>query len=218
MKVCAVIPAHNEAGTVGEIVRRASLFVGKVVVVDDGSTDGTGEEASRAGARVVRNGVNMGKGVALRRGFAEVLKCDFDFAVTLDADEQHAPEEIPRLLERASSGGFDLVGGSRMENLRPMPIVRRWTNRLMSLLVSMLAGTNLRDTQCGFRLISRRLLEGVSLKETRFNIESELVTRAARKGFRISEIPVETIYGPQKSKIAPVLDTLRFFRFILEFM
>lgn len=218
MKICAVIPAHNERVKIGEVVRRTRKYADLVIVVDDGSNDGTGEAAMKAGAQVVRSESNEGKGAALRRGFAEALKGDWEYIVTMDGDGQHDPENIQTLIAKAQSGDYDLVCGSRMRNVVMMPIVRRWTNRLMSLIVSLLAGINLRDTQCGFRLVSRRILETLNLKESGYNIESELVISAGRMNFRIAEVPIKTIYANEKSKINPIKDTVRFVRFLTEFL
>ena len=132
----------------------------------------------------------------------------------MDGDGQHLPEEIPLFLENAERRESDIVVGSRMENPQGMPSLRYWTNMVTSLITTLLAGVRIRDSQSGFRWISRRVLQEVSLESPKFAIESELLIKAGKKGFKITEIPITTIYLPEstkRSKISPLKDTLRFF-------
>lgn len=206
----AIVPAYREEGRVGDVVRRLRAAVSEVLVVDDGSPDGTAREAREAGARVIIHERNRGKGGALRTGFAWALAEDADPILTLDADGQHLPEEVPRLLECASRTGADIVVGTRRLDPREMPFVRRWTNRTMSAVLSLAAGCRIGDTQSGFRLFRARVLREVPLTTEGFDLESEILVRAARRGFRIREAVVSTVYGTEKSKIRPVRDTARF--------
>ncbi len=206
----AVVPAFREAGRVGDVVRRLRSVVPEVLVVDDGSPDATATEARDAGARVIVHERNRGKGGALRTGFAAALARGADPVLTLDADGQHLPEEVPRLIECASRTGADIVVGTRRLDPREMPFVRRWTNRTMSAVLSLAAGCRIGDTQSGFRLFRARVLREVPVTTEGFDLESEILVRAARRGFRIREAVVSTVYGTEKSKIRPVQDTLRF--------
>lgn len=206
----AIIPAFREGGRVGGVVRRLRAVLPEVLVVDDGSPDATAREAREAGARVIVHDRNRGKGGALRTGFAWALASGADPVLTLDADGQHIPEEAPRLLACAEATGADVVVGARRMDPREMPFVRRWTNRTMSAVLSMAAGCRLGDTQSGFRLFRAKVLRGVSVTTEGFDLESEILVRAARRGFRIRETEVSTVYGDEKSKIRPVKDTLRF--------
>lgn len=209
-----VIPAYQAGGTVGSIVRAASAQGWPVIVVDDASTDRTAEEAMRAGAEVVKRRQNGGKGAALRDGVSLACGRAAAWIITLDADGQHLPAEIPLLLEASRETGADLVIGNRMHNPRGMPWDRRLTNRFMSWFISRMTGQAIPDTQCGFRWISRRLFDRVRLSSNRFEIESELVIRAARAGFRVGSVPVSSVYRRQTSFIRPLRDALRFLRLL----
>lgn len=212
MKVCAVIPAYNEETAVAEVVRGVLAQGLDAMVVDDCSSDATSARAREAGAEVVRHEVNRGKGEALRTGFARAVELGYDAVVTLDADGQHDPKEIPRLLEAAPRA--DIVVGSRMAEVSTMPLVRLWTNLFTSWVVSRLAGARITDSQSGYRLLKRRVFERVKYSSSRFDAESEILVKACRMGFRVIEVPISTIYGDEKSKIHPFVDTVRFFRMV----
>lgn len=210
-----MIPAYQARATIGGLVREIRSQGLPAVVVDDASTDGTASEAEGAGAEVIRRPANGGKGVALREGMASVCRQGYDWIVTMDADGQHLASEIPRLLGEAASGQAGLILGNRMGQPQGMPLDRRVTNGFMSWLISRLVRQELPDTQCGFRAISRRLLESVTLATDRFEIESELVLKAARAGFSIRSVPVASVYRRQLSFIRPIRDTVRFVRLLV---
>ncbi len=215
MKVVVVIPAYRAEQTVAAVIRDVRAQGLPVIVVDDGSSDGTADAAEHAGAAVIRRRVNGGKGAALREGLASACRQGYDWIVTMDADGQHLASEVPAFLREAEGGQADLVLGNRMNRPRGMPLDRRVTNWFMSALLSRATGEELPDTQCGFRAVSRRLLESVRLCGDRFEIESELVLRAARAGFRIQSVPVTSVYRRQISFIRPIRDTVRFARLLL---
>jgi glycosyltransferase involved in cell wall biosynthesis len=194
MRVAALIPAYQAAHRLGEVLLRLQALEGppEVLVVDDGSRDATGLVARQFGARVLTFAGNHGKGHALLAGFA-ALRADFDAVITLDADGQHPPECLPDFL-RAAEGGADLVLGMRRRT-PDMPVVRRIANDVSSRWASWLAGQRVSDSQCGYRLHSRALLERTPLTPGRYELETELVVRAARLGFRIVEVPIPTVYG-----------------------
>ncbi|MCU0724029.1 MAG: glycosyltransferase family 2 protein [Planctomycetes bacterium] len=217
MRTLAVIPAFDEEERIGDVVRRVRKFLG-ALVVDDGSSDRTSAAAAAAGAEVERHPVNRGKSAALETGFRAALRLGFEAVVTLDADGQHLPEEIPRFLEAAAKGA-DVVVGCRMRDVRDMPTVRRWTNQTTSRIVSWLARTRLYDSQSGFRLFRAEVLRRVPVTAGRFAGESEILIRAGRAGFRIAEVPVSTVYFEgRQSRIDPVRDTIRFFRLVSKYL
>lgn len=213
MKAIAIIPAYREEGRVGKVVAAAKKHLAEVLVVDDGSPDGTGAEAARAGAAVIRLEPNRGKGAALIAGLAEARRRGFDAAVTLDADGQHDAAAIPAMLA-ALARGADIVIGTRMNNLRRMPPQRIFSNTFTSAVVSILAGRLVRDSQTGYRALRLGALDKLPLVRRGFDLESEVLLKAARAGARINHVTVPTIYGDEKSKINVLADTYRFFRVV----
>ena len=216
IRLLVVIPAYNAAQTVGEVVSGLAAFQHDVLVVDDGSRDGTAEAASRAGARVVRLERNQGKGRALQRGFDLAVREGFDAVATLDADGQHAPDELPRFLD-AFRNGARVAVGNRMRHPGEMPLLRRLTNRFMSRLLSRLAGQPIPDTQNGFRLYAAEIIREVRTRSGGFAAESEMLLRIAARGIPIASVPVSSLYRSEHSAIQPCIDTLHFFRMLREF-
>jgi glycosyltransferase involved in cell wall biosynthesis len=213
-KTCVLIPAYREEARVGAVVAEALAFCPEVVVIDDGSPDGTAEAARAAGAKVLALVRNAGKGEALRRGFQYAGESGFDLAITMDADGQHAPSDIPAFLAAYERTKSRVLVGNRMNDTRSMPAIRRWTNRFMSGLLSGLMRRHVPDTQCGFRLYERSAFPVFELEgdSKRFAAESEILVRLALKGVSIGSVAIQTIYGTEKSNIHPVRDTLRFLR------
>jgi glycosyltransferase involved in cell wall biosynthesis len=212
--VWVVIPAHDEAASIGRIVAGARLHAARVWVVADGCTDATAAVARKAGADVLRLPRRSGKAAALREAWRELSGLpDWESVVLMDGDGQHDPEQIPRLME-AHAAGADLVMGRRDLRDARMPRARRWTNRFMTAVINLLGGCEARDSQCGFRLVSRRFLESRDWRAGHFEIESEMVLHAAWHGWPMAEVPVPVIYRGERSKIVPVRDALRWFRFV----
>lgn len=210
----ALIPCLNEASTISEIVCAVKAFLPVVLVVDDGSTDATGDVARTAGATVLRNEQPMGKGAALRAGWEHGRRLGLEWVLCMDGDGQHAPQDIPKFLSRAEKGDVALVAGERMHAPGTMPIVRRITNRFMSWQLSRLAGVRLSDTQCGFRLLHLPSLERLQVKSECFEIESEVLIQFARARLGIAFVPIQVIYADERSKIRPLRDTLRWWNWL----
>ena len=208
MQVAALVPAYQAAAKLGDVLRRLAALERPpvVLVVDDGSRDATAEVARQHGVRVLAFTVNRGKGHALLAGFA-ALRDEFDAVVTLDADGQHPPECLPGFV-RAAEAGADLVLGARART-PDMPFARRFANGFSSGWATWLAGQHVTDSQCGYRLHSRRLLERTPLTPGRYEVETEMVVRAARLGFRIAEVEVPTIYGGERSQVHAFRDVPR---------
>jgi glycosyltransferase involved in cell wall biosynthesis len=204
----AIVPAHDEAPRIGAVVTAAGVHL-PVLVVDDGSKDDTAERATEAGATVVRQLPNKGKGAALRTGFRWAIDHGAEAAITLDGDGQHDPAEIPRFLEAWAAGGPDLVVGRR--NFRSMPPSRRLANELGTLAFSWAVGRRIPDNQSGFRLVSRRLMDAtLASDEAGFEFEVEMIVTAIRAGWTIGWVPIRTIYAGQTSHIQPARHLRRF--------
>lgn len=210
LPITAIIPAYQAEKSLRDVVRRTLAVVRDVLVVDDGSDDGTSRAASEEGARVLRHPANFGKGRALRTAFTDLFGNGATAVVTLDADGQHCPEEIPRLLEAARSGA-DLVIGTRDHVFGQMHPARRVSNTWSSKAISFVAGAPLVDVQSGFRLYTRRLVDGTGFPEPRFEAESAVIVRAVRMGFRIACVPVRLgpADGRATSHYRPIVDSLR---------
>lgn len=203
-----------EEGRIGRVVEGVRKYCDSVVVIDDGSTDNTAAEAKKAGAVVIRHDVNKGKGVSLDDGFKYAREHGFEFVITMDADGQHDPDDLPGFFNEYSNSGVPVLIGSRMANAMGMPLVRRLTNVFMSWLLSRKMGQCVPDTQCGYRLYRCDLLDGLSVESGRFAAESEILLYLADKGVRMGAVPVKVIYRDEKSKIHPVRDTIRFLSMI----
>jgi glycosyltransferase involved in cell wall biosynthesis len=208
---CAVIPAFHERGRIGSVVSEVRTYLRDVLVIDDGSNDGTAEEAEAAGAIVLRHPVNRGKGVALQTGFEEARRRGFDAVITLDADGQHLPSELPKFIEAYRRTGVPVLIGNRMWDTRRMPFVRRCTNRFMSWLLCREMGQYVPDTQCGYRLFHCADIPFVQASSERFAAESEILLHVAARRIRMDSVRITTVYGSEKSKIHPLADTVRFF-------
>lgn len=212
MICAAVIPCFNEGAGIAALVSALRQQVSLVLVVDDGSKDETGRSARGAGAAIIRHECNCGKGAALRSGLSQLLKQGFEWAVTLDGDGQHAPEDLPALLRCAEQTGARLVIGNRMGNARAMPWLRRRVNRWMSWKLSQRAGRQLPDTQCGLRLIHLKTWAALELKTEHFEVESEMLMAFLAAGCRVEFVPVQVIRSRRGSRIQPVADSLRWLK------
>lgn len=209
MKAAALVPAYNEAKTIAEVVRGVRPFVAQVLVVDDGSTDRTGDEARGAGASVIAHPANQGKGHAVRTGLALLLGGDFTHVILMDGDMQHLPDETPRLLEAARVTDADVVIGERLLDPARMPASRYHANRIGSRALSWFVGVPVADTQCGFRVFRAEALRRMRLSASGYEVETEMLVKLRRLGGRIATVPVTTVYNGQRSKLRPIRDTTR---------
>ena len=205
-----LIPSYNEGKAIGAIVAGLKGKNLSACVIDDGSIDDTASIARSNGAVVLRNDKNKGKGASLREGFLYTLKEGFDAALIMDGDGQHEISDVDSFFRKMEETNADIVIGNRMSDTSSMPSIRKITNRFMSYVISKMCGHEIPDTQCGFKLIKRRVLENLDFKSSNFEIESEILIKAARKGFKIESVPIRTVYGSEKSKINPIVDTIRF--------
>ncbi len=207
----AIVPCLNEARAISAVVVALRPFVREILVVDDGSTDGTAAVASASGATVCRLERSLGKGAALAVGWMAAATQGAEWVLLLDGDGQHDPKDAPGLFA-AATAGVRLVVGNRMSQAAAMPWLRRQTNRWMSRRISGLAGIPIPDSQCGFRLAHLASLQQAGLQSQQFEIESEMLVAFARAGWGVAFAPVQVRYRDERSKISPLRDTLRWLR------
>ena len=208
--VLALIPDFQEGPRIGAVVERARRFL-PVIVIDDGSTDDTAEQAELAGATVVRQIPNQGKGVALRTGFRLALDRGTEAVVTLDADGQHDPAEIPSFLDEFGTWRPELVIGRR--DFAAMPPVRRLSNSLGRRVLSAAIGMDVPDNQSGYRLVGRRLMRVmVESREAGFQFEVEMIARCIALDLPMAWVPIRTIYAGEPSHIRPLVHLRSFLR------
>jgi len=216
-RICAVLPSYNEEKNIANVIKGVLKNNIDVLVVDDGSTDKTSQLAEKNGAVVIRHLKKKGKGASIKDGLSWAADKGYDYIITIDADGQHNPDEIPLFIKEADANEkAGIAIGSRLWNPEKMPLVRLCTNRFMSHLISLLCRQNIPDTQCGYKLIKKDVLKAVSVKSRKFEIESELLVKAAKAGFKIKSIPIKSIYAGEKSKINPFTDAIRFIRFLIK--
>jgi len=219
VKVLAVIPAYNEAATVRDVASRTLGQLKDVIVVDDGSTDGTAAALAGLPVTLVSNPANLGKGASLWRGFAAAIAAGADAVVTLDADGQHCPEDIPRLLAAAAEHPGRIVIGARLWDKDRVPGLRYFGNRFANFWVAWAAGAPVADSQSGFRLYPAAVLKHVNVFHgpgARFAFESEMLIEAGRAGVRTCAVPIAALYpaNARASHYRSAVDTARIVRMI----
>ena len=210
--VLVVVPAYNAARYLPELVSRIRKYVcdSNLLIVDDGSTDATVDLLKNLNVNFISFRQNRGKGAALAAAFDYAVKQDYRSVLTIDADLQHLPEEIPRFF--AADNGRQLIIGTRKMNLKIMPFGRWLTNNLTSIIISIFSAKRVRDSQSGFRLIPTSVLRAIPLKTIKYDFESEMLFKAGALGCPIGEVPVSTVYEESLSYINPSKDTFRFIR------
>ena len=209
-RVAVVIPAYNEAGRIARVVRGVKELGYDVIVVDDGSYDGTGEEARRAGAVVLRHVVNVGVGLATVTGNDYAIKKGYHIIVNIDADEQHFPRDIPRALNYLLNNDLDIVFGSRfLGDTSRFPWILKAGNRFLTLMNRLLFGSSLTDSQTGFRVVRARVWRNLGITSPSYSICSEIAAKAGSR-YRFGEIPVRTAFL-DKFKGTTILDGLKIF-------
>ena len=214
LNILAMIPAYNEARRVGEVIAGARQYL-PVLVVDDGSTDNTADVATQSGVTVLSQRPNQGKGAALKAGFRQAIAEGYAAVLTLDADGQHDPGEIPQFLQAYRKRGADLIIGGR--DFSQIPPVRRAANTLGRWSFSWAVGQPVRDNQSGYRLISRRLMEAVlTSQEQGFQFEVEMIVVCVQNGYALDWVPIRTIYAGESSHIQPLQHVVEFTRMVVQ--
>ena len=220
--VAVVIPAFNEAATIADVVQRVLAQadqVSQVIVVDDGSTDDTVQKLDGMDISLLRNTVNCGKGASLWRGARHAVEQGATVVITLDADGQHRPEDIPRVIKAAEAHPEQIIIASRLRHQENAPPLRLFANRMANFWISWAAGYLIADSQSGFRLYPARVLEQVEVPHARehsFVFESEILIDAAWRGIRSTAVPIDSIYfnTARPSHYRPTADTLLIIRMV----
>ena len=213
-RIVALIPAYNAAHLLGPVVAGARRHL-PVIVVDDGSSDSTADTAERAGATVLAQAPNQGKGAALQRGYRWALEQGCEAVLTLDADGQHDPAEIPAFLSHYDTTRADLIIGAR--DFDDMPFIRKLSNTVGTLAFSWAMRRPIRDNQSGYRLVSRRLVaDTLDSEESGFELEVEQIVICRERGYVLEWVPIRTIYAGEGSHIRPLRHVVHFFRVVFE--
>ncbi len=216
MKIMFLIPVYNEEKHIGNLLQELNYDKKDIIVVDDGSTDRTAEIVKKKGVVLLKHPNNLGKGYAHRTGFKYAVAQNYDYVITLDGDGQHNPEELLLFIKKINETAEDIIIGTRKFSLKNMPLIRLLTNLTTSFIVSLFSHKRVKDSQSGYRAISKRVLEKVRLTTCNFQTESEMIIKAARLGYHLSSVPISTLYSEEKSKIIPFLDTIRFVKLALK--
>ena len=215
MKTCLLLPAYNESSTIGRIIQNASLFVRRIVVIDDGSSDNTAEIAKAHGVVILKHAQNRGKGRALRTGIDYALQNGYELIAAMDSDGQHDPMDLPRFFDHFRRTNPDILVGARIKERLRMPLHRRLNNCLVSTVGSALCGQKVPDFQSGYRLMKAEVLKTVQLNTERYETESELLIKAGRLGFRIESTSIQTIYGDEVSNVKTLREMRLFSRLLI---
>jgi glycosyltransferase involved in cell wall biosynthesis len=218
-RIAVVIPAYQEAATIADVALRARRQADMVIVVDDGSRDGTAEALAGIDVVAIRHAANLGKGASLADGIAQALDRGAEAVITLDADGQHEPEEIPRLVRAWQAAADDVIVGARLRHAERAPRLRKAANRLADFWIGWAAGQAIDDSQSGFRLYPAALLRRVSVRSGRgrgFVYESELLIECSRAGASIRSVAIDSIYraDARASHFRPVADVFAITRMI----
>lgn len=213
----ALIPVYNHASKIGAVLDGCLRHFKpeEILVVDDGSTDFSAAEAGKRIVHIRRHSTNLGKGRALVTGYNWAVLHDVEWVLTLDADGQHRPEEIPLFLEKAGQNRWDYLVGVRAFKAGKMPLHRFFSNTISSKLISHAAGISIPDSQCGYRMIRTSLLRQMNLKSVDYMIETEMLLLAAKLKASIEFVPVSIVYQDEKSHIKNLRITMRFIKTIL---
>ena len=215
MKVCVVIPAYNEENTISGIIAEAKKYSEDIIVVDDGSIDETYKLAKNSGAKVLRHVVNLGVGSATVTGNNYAVSGGFDIIVNLDSDGQHSASAISKGVELLEGGGYDIVIGSRfLESTKKMPVILKLGNRFLTLVNKTIFGSNITDTQSGFRIVTANAWKKLAPVSMGYSICSEISASIGTKRLKYAEIPIETIYL-DSFKGTTIFDGIRIFASML---
>lgn len=212
------IPAFNEEKPIVDVIKKSLKYVDKVVVCDDGSSDSTSEKAKNAGATVIKNEKNMGKGYAMKSLFKYAKDVDADIVITIDGDGQFLPEQIESLINPILKDNYDIVIGNRFSDDEEMPSYRKAGNKMLDKITKLAADLPFSDTQSGFRSYSKKAIQSINFSTNGFGVDSEILINAVDKGLKITETKVTVIYntGDKTSTKDPVSHSMSVIASLLE--
>lgn len=216
--ICVIIPAYNACETIEEVVHGALKHVQKVIVADDGSADSTGALASAAGAEVIAIDGNKGKGNALKALFQQAMEEGFDTAISMDADGQHDPEEIPQFIAAHVGCPGCIIVGTRMHEKEKIPRARYNSMHIARFYVSLVANQFVEDTQCGYRLYPLSIIRELKLVTEKYVTETELLMKAGDMGRKIIFVKIRTIYGENGSHFRPIIDVTLITAYVVSYV
>jgi glycosyltransferase involved in cell wall biosynthesis len=203
--IYAVIAAKDEEKNISDVIKETLQYVNKIVLVDDGSTDSTAKKSKNAGATVLKHIVNLGKGAAIKTGVEYAISQGADKVVLLDADGQHEPKDIPKLINKIKHS--DIVFGYRIQK-KSMPAILKFGNWFINRLTFALYKIKLFDTQCGFRAFNTKIYDKIRWRSRDYSMESEMIARVGKKRLIYSQVPVRTIYS-DKYKGTTIIDGIK---------
>lgn len=223
-KIAILIPSYNECRYIEDVIEKCLKYNLDIVIVNDGSTDNTPEILEKLSLSypgkliIINHNINKGKGEALKTGFDYAVYKSYSGIITIDADGQHDVEEIKNFLEEIEKCNPDLIVGSRFDNTKGMPFIRRFVNYLTSWIISSIAGKKIADVQSGYRFLSSKVLRNIKLETKNFDTEPEILLKAGWMNYYIKNIPIKTIYHLDefKSHVNPVKDTIKFFKLVFK--
>jgi len=221
LNVNVLISAFNEERLIGGVITNLkNTGITDILIIDDGSCDNTADIARKAGAEVISHTKNLGKGACIKIGLEHLHNKDIEGVVLMDGDGQHNPFEVNRFLECAKDPNKKIIIGNRMTEHKSMPLLRLATNKVMSFALYLLCGQKVPDTQCGYRFFRKEVLDDIykDIISGNYEIESEMVLKAANKGHKIYSVPITTIYQEETSRIDPIKDTVRFIKLVIRFL
>lgn len=198
MKVIIVIPAYNEEKTITQVIEGVKKYEKNIIVIDDGSIDKTYYQAKKTARNfkniiVLRHIINLGKGAALKTGCQAAIKLRADIIITMDADGQHSPDDIPKLIQKLIKENLDIVFGSRQIN-KKMPFIKFLGNKILTNIINLLSGTHLSDTQSGFKAFTSAAYKKIAWQSQDYRIETEIIFNCGKHKLKYSQVPIQTIY------------------------
>ncbi|MFH2028838.1 MAG: glycosyltransferase family 2 protein [Nanoarchaeota archaeon] len=216
MNILALIPSYNHGKYLPFVVEDVKKYCKDILIVDDGSTDNTSDILQKLkDVNYITHQENKGKGAALKTGFKYAIDNKYGAVITIDADGQHKAFDIPNFIKKIPE--HSMIIGSRMHNVRNMPLRRILANSISSFGVSLKTGQKIYDSQSGFRMIRTDLLKDIKLDNDGYHLETEIIIKSIKQGYNIGHINIETIYGKETSHINPLKATFRFLKTLLQY-